>query len=185
MSMPIPSKAKRVFKGIIFDVYQWKERMFDGSSATFEAISRSDTVAVIATQNDDLLLVRQRQPGRGWSYSFLGGRKERTETPLAAAKRELLEESGMEARSWKLLKVYQPHAKIDWKIHLYAARDCTQVSAPRLDAGEDIRLLKVKFPEFVRIVTSRSFWGRDVSLDVLQIKQEGKLALFKRQIFGA
>lgn len=34
--MKIPSTAKRVFKGIIFDVYRWEQEMFDETTSTFE-----------------------------------------------------------------------------------------------------------------------------------------------------
>lgn len=33
---PIPSFAKKVFKGIMFDVYQWQQKMFEGKLETFE-----------------------------------------------------------------------------------------------------------------------------------------------------
>ena len=44
----LPENAKLVFKGIIHDIYQWEQEMFDGSKATFERIRRPDTTAVIA-----------------------------------------------------------------------------------------------------------------------------------------
>ncbi len=40
--MKIPPNAKRVFKGIIFDVYQWQQKMFDGSKETFEMLKRAN-----------------------------------------------------------------------------------------------------------------------------------------------
>jgi len=41
--MKLTSQAQRVFKGIIFDVYQWKQKMFDGSQGIFEMLKRPDT----------------------------------------------------------------------------------------------------------------------------------------------
>ena len=35
---PIPENAKRVFKGIIFDVYQWEQELYNGSKAVFEKL---------------------------------------------------------------------------------------------------------------------------------------------------
>src|SRR5215467_9321922 len=32
----IPEHAERVFQGKIFDVYQWPQKLYDGSTATFE-----------------------------------------------------------------------------------------------------------------------------------------------------
>ena len=36
----IPPEAKCVFRGKIFDVYQWPQRLYDGSTATFEMLRR-------------------------------------------------------------------------------------------------------------------------------------------------
>ena len=47
MLKPIPKDARCVFKGVIFEVWQWEQKMFDGSMATFERIKRPDTVVII------------------------------------------------------------------------------------------------------------------------------------------
>jgi hypothetical protein len=36
MAIKTPKGAKLAFRGVVFDVYQWKQRMFDGSYQTFE-----------------------------------------------------------------------------------------------------------------------------------------------------
>ena len=33
--MKLPEQAKKVFDGEIFDVYQWDQEMYDGSTETF------------------------------------------------------------------------------------------------------------------------------------------------------
>ena len=62
--MKVPSQAKRVFKGIIFDVYQWEQELFDGSKQTFEMLKRPDTVEVIAVKDGSILMSRQSQPNK-------------------------------------------------------------------------------------------------------------------------
>lgn len=43
----IPSHATKVFSGVIFDVYQWEQELFNGNIATFEALRRPSTVIII------------------------------------------------------------------------------------------------------------------------------------------
>lgn len=35
---PIPDHAKCVFKGVIFDVYQWEQKLYNGTTTTFEKL---------------------------------------------------------------------------------------------------------------------------------------------------
>ena len=50
----IPDEAEKVFNGVLFDVYQWQQEMYDGSYATFERLRRADTAAVICITDDDM-----------------------------------------------------------------------------------------------------------------------------------
>lgn len=136
--MKIPQEAKRVFKGVIFDVYQWQQEMFDGSYATFERLKRTGTVQIIAARGDKVLISFESQPDKPNFYTLFGGRMEEGEDPLAAAQRELMEETGMEAKEWDLFKVYDPISKMDWKLHYFIARDCQKVQEQKLDAGERV-----------------------------------------------
>ncbi len=70
----LPDNAKKVFTGHIFDVYQWPQEMFDGSTKTFELLKRPDTVQIIAIDNGELVLVNDEQPGRTPRIHFPGGR---------------------------------------------------------------------------------------------------------------
>lgn len=102
--MKIPPQAKRVFKGIIFDVYHWQQKMFDGSEETFEMLKRVNTIEVISIKDGKICISHQSQPTKKDFYSLFGGRAEEGEEPLTTAKRELLEESGMTSDSWELYK---------------------------------------------------------------------------------
>ena len=52
--------------------------------------------------------------------------------------REVKEETGMTFAKWKLVKVEQPQAKIEWFIYTYVAHNPTGESTKSLDAGEKI-----------------------------------------------
>ncbi|MCX6779715.1 MAG: NUDIX hydrolase [Candidatus Magasanikbacteria bacterium] len=181
--MKIPKQAKKVFTGEIFDIYQWPQKMFDGSTATFEMISRVDTVQIIATKGNKIIMGNEVQPGMKRGLSLLGGRCDADEPSLKAAKRELKEESGLASKNWKLIHRYHPLIKMDWEMFLYIARDCQIVSKPHLDAGEKIDLVEISFEEFVDFFTSdfRRSW---LSYYLTKLKAEKKLSEFKKILFG-
>jgi ADP-ribose pyrophosphatase len=182
--MAIPKNAKLVFKGVLFDVYQWKQKMFDGSYQTFEAIRRPYTVQVLATIGRNVLVTEERQPGNAKVRNgFLGGRIEPGETALNAAKRELLEEAGLSSDNWKLIIIEEPNSnKIDWKIYFYVARNCKKVSEPHLDAGERIKVRALSYSEFIKLLQK---YGKYLSTDLQILSYETKKATdFKKLLFG-
>src|ERR1035437_4669906 len=113
----IPEKAKCMFAGEIYDTYQWRQELFDGSRATFEMLRRPDTVEVVCLVDDKIIVVNDEQPNRPPKLSFPGGRVDRDEVISSAAKREVKEETGYEFKQWRLVKVWQPHTKIEWFIY--------------------------------------------------------------------
>ena len=72
----------------------------------------SATIQIIPVSGDKLYLSHEEQPGKSLCYTFLGGRQEHGEEVLTVAKRELLEESGMESDDWELFKTYHFDEKI-------------------------------------------------------------------------
>lgn len=182
--MKIPSHAALVFKGIIFDVYQWEQEMYDGSKATFEALKRPSTVQIIPTSGDRIYLSYEEQPGKPRVNTFFGGRMEKNEEPLTTAKRELLEETGMEAQDWVLFKEYSMDGKIDWSVYLYIARNSKKVSDPQLDGGEKIDIKEVSFEEFIKVTSQEDFLESHFSLDILRIQQDPqKLEDLRKKLF--
>lgn len=123
---PLPNDANSVYKGMLFEVFQWEQMQFNGSKKTFEKVVRPDTVIVIPVlDSGKILLCEQIQPGREKYYSFYGGRIEINETPEYAARRELFEESGLVADNMNLLESFQPIAKVEWAIYICCIRSKT------------------------------------------------------------
>lgn len=144
----IPDTARRVFKGQIYDVYHWPQKMFDGSDATFEMLKRPDTVTVIPIVGDKIMTIEDEQPYRGVRMTFPGGRIDANEPDtLTAAKREAKEETGYEFDNWKLVRVWQPHTKLEWFIYFYIAWDGQKTSESNPDIGEKISVKLLPFSE--------------------------------------
>ena len=183
--MKIPKEARKVFEGIIFDVYHWEQKMFDGSTETFEALKRPDTIQIIPVQDCKILLAHEEQPNREATFTFFGGRAEKGEEPLTTAKRELLEEAGLESSDWELYKVYDIESKIEWQVYFYFARGCKKVTEPTLDAGEKIEVRSVNFEDFLKITSDEKFWGTEIANDIFRMKENsGKLENFRQRLLS-
>lgn len=182
--MKVPKKARKVFSGKIFQVYQWRQRLFDGQAATFEMLKRPDTVQVLPIVAGKIWVTSERQPRLPSAPGLFGGRVDRGETPLRAARRELLEEAGLTAKDWELLQVFEPYSKIEWRIYFYIARGCRQVAKPRLEGGEKIARRAVSFSQFLDLVSSAKFGSGDLANYILRLRLDRrKLARFKRTLF--
>jgi ADP-ribose pyrophosphatase len=152
----IPDSAERVFKGAIFDVYQWPQKLFDGRTATFEMLRRPDTVQILLVRDGQILLVNDDQPGRGARLHVPGGRADEEDLSwLAAGQRELREETGVICKNWRLVEVSQPLIKIEWFTPLFLASDITEELPQQLDpGGEKIELQWKRFDEVRTLVLS-------------------------------
>ncbi len=156
--MKIPNSAKKVFSGVIFDIYQWQQEMFDGTFETFEMIKRAPALSIIAiTPERKILLLQQEQPLRTAYPSLPGGKIEDNEEPVVAAARELLEETGYQAKEIILLNEYNNDSKIDFTDYLYLAKDCLPASDQNLDPGEKITVKIVDFQTLLETVKNPLF----------------------------
>lgn len=164
----IPKNAAIVFHGKIYDVYQWPQKLFNGDTKTFEMLKRPDTVNIIAIKDGKIVIQKQQQPGSSEFYSFPGGRHDDpNETELTAAKRELLEETGMTFKNYKLINITQPMSKIEWFIYTFLATDFIDQTEQNLDAGEKISMQLMTLDEVREIAkntgpNSRLDFERDI-----------------------
>lgn len=159
----LPPHATRVFKGVIFDVYQWQQEMYDGTFETFEKLKRPNTAVVVASVGDKILIQKQEQPGKpGPFLSLPGGRINEGEDPLEGAKRELLEETGYASDDWELWKAFSPFSKTVWTAYIYLARNCEKKAEQTLDAGERISLRFIDLEEFLMLSEDEMFYEREL-----------------------
>jgi len=145
-----------VYSGVIFNVHQWPQTLFDGSTETFEMLSRPDTVVVIGVVDDKLVLIEDEQPTRAAHLTLPGGRVDPTDDSiLATAKREMREEVGYSFANWKLVAVHQPVTKMEWFIHVYIADAVIGQGPAHLDAGEKITPKLRSYAEVRQLVMQR------------------------------
>ena len=144
----------RVYDGALLKVNRDVVRLPDGTQAYREYIRHPGAVAVVPLFDDGrVLLERQfRYPNRREFIEIPAGKLEPGEPHLDTAKRELLEETGYQAKEWTRLGVM--HTAIgytDEAIELFIARGL-QKGQQKLDAGEFLELLLIDLPEAIQMI---------------------------------
>ncbi len=136
-----------------------------------------DYVIVLAqTATGTLLCFRQTKYGiDGVTLAPVGGYMEPGEAALAAAKRELLEETGHEASEWIDLGHYRVDANRGNGVgHLFLARGTRHVAEIRSDDLEDQELLHLSLSGLRAALVSGQFkalpWATTVALALLHLE---------------
>jgi ADP-ribose pyrophosphatase len=130
-------------------------------------LETADWVDVIALTGDlNIVLVEQYRHGVAQMRTeFPAGTVEVGEEPLAAIKRELLEETGYASNEWHLLGSAPVYPLVQTnRIHSFLALNACRIAEQDLDEGELIRTHELPMSEFIDRVQSGS-----IELPALQL----------------
>lgn len=137
-----------------------------------------DYVNVLAeTEDGRFVCFRQVKYGiEGMSLAPVGGYLEPGEEPLAAARRELLEETGYEAVEWLDLGSYQADGNRGFATaHLFLARGARQVAEPDADDLEEQELLLLSQEQVAAALVAGEFkglsWATLAALALLRMEE--------------
>jgi 8-oxo-dGTP pyrophosphatase MutT (NUDIX family) len=116
-----------------------------GSEAEFYVLDVVDWVNVVALTDDDrLVLVEQYRHGvERTTLEIPGGMVDRGDaSPEAAARRELLEETGFASDHWRLIGTVDPNPAIQSnRCYTFLAERARKVAEPAPDGLEELRLV--------------------------------------------
>jgi ADP-ribose pyrophosphatase len=134
-------QSREIYDGQIVAVRVDTVQMPDGSSANREVVRHADSVAVVALdKNQQVLLIHQyRHPvGRKLWELPAGLRDQDGERPLETAQRELAEETGIRAAAWSTLVDLHPSPGMSTEaVRVYLATDLEVVERAGDAADEE------------------------------------------------
>jgi ADP-ribose pyrophosphatase len=120
----------------------------------FYTVSMGDFALVFAvTRESRVLVLRQYKHGlKRVCLGFPGGRVDSAETPLAAAQRELLEETGYASHAWESLGSYVTNANQGCNTaYLFRATACDRIAEPMSGDLEEAELLTIPPDDLVTV----------------------------------
>jgi ADP-ribose pyrophosphatase len=139
------------FKGQLLEVRSDKVKLPNGRTGTREFVVHPGAVLVVPVLDDGrLVLERQfRYPVRRVMLEFPAGKLDDGESPLVCAKRELAEEAGYTAATWKKLGTIHPEIGYSNEfIDMYEATGLSHVGQ-RLDEGEFLDVVAMSESELL------------------------------------
>ena len=147
-----PVSSEEIYHGKIVHLYRDTVRLPNGKLATREVMRHPGAVCVLPlTESGEVVMVRQyRYPFAKVLLEAPAGKLDPGESPETCARRELEEETGVEAAELIPLGVYYPSvAVMDEKIHLFLARGLTQKNS-HPDEDEFLRVEKVPMDALIQ-----------------------------------
>ena len=176
-------KSRVSFQGKVFSVHTDKVVEPGGVTSTRDVIRHNGSVVILAVDTSQnpadpsILLERQYRYAAGqFLLELPAGRIEPGEAPLAAAKRELIEETGFRARRWsRLVRYYASPGFLSETMQVFLAQDIRPgVAEP--EADEKITLHPIPLSELVAMIQAGKILDGKTIVSVL---------LFARSFSGA
>jgi ADP-ribose pyrophosphatase len=129
------TSSKEVYYCRIFRVTEDSAEDETGFIVQRSVVRHRGSAVMMAVDQDRILLVRQyRLPADKMMWELPAGKVDEGETPFEAAQRELVEETGYSAATWKELTTFYPSpGYIEEKMTIFLATGLTAGTATPMD----------------------------------------------------
>lgn len=147
-------KSTKIYDGCVFNVTKDDVVLSNGISRFREVVHHNGGVVIVAEHNNKIIFVRQyRYPTQEVLIELPAGKLDKKdETPIDAAKRELKEETGFVASTWKELGFIWPTPGFcTEKLHLFKAENLIQ-QTPNPEEGEIISFAELDKDEVFSMI---------------------------------
>lgn len=169
--------GKVVFEGKIIRLEHWTVKLPNGKSALREVACHPGASAVVALDKDgNIILVRQyRAPIGRLTMEIPAGKFDHPgEDPLLCAQRELSEETGLIADSWRKLTVLETTPGFcNERIHIYLATGLRQ-GETHPDEDEFVATLRMPLTEAVSKVMDGTLRDGKTALAIMMASAASK-----------
>ena len=163
--------SENVFDGRLLHVYNDIIELPNGHKSTREYIKHQWAVCVVpVTDKMEVIAVKQyRYPIGRVTIEIPAGKLDAGEEPLAAAKRELSEETGVESADIEYIGgLYPSVAYTDEIIHMYFAKNLEYGQA-HTDDDEFLNVEKIPLAEFVQLIMDGKIQDSKTMTAVLKV----------------
>ncbi len=153
----------------------------NGKIFTKDIISRTPAVIIIpVNEKDEIYLVSQyRDSMQEILLETVAGHMEKGDTPLQAAKKELQQETGLTAKTWKQLTTFYVSANMDSVVHVFYAT-ALEEGERDLDYDEEIEVIKMPFEEALKKIDTGEMRVTSNIASLLLLERWKRQATYKK-----
>ncbi|MBN9616675.1 MAG: NUDIX hydrolase [Acidobacteriales bacterium] len=178
--------SKLAYDGKVFSIFT--EKVIEPGSTeprTRDVIHHNGSIVVLAVdesrnpKDPDIILIRQYRHAVGqFLLELPAGRIEPREAPLAAAKREMIEETGFRARRWTVLtKYFASPGFLGESMQIYLARDLRE-GAANPEEDEHIEIVRTPLSQALSLIAANKIHDGKTLIGVslyAAARREGRL----------